>query len=147
MSQDLGRVGSDLDGLENMETTKGEESEDGDDSRVKRTRRVHPRLDFSRCSNAQKTKAGPTRLQRTQKVSQTFSQTFSHPVQVLGACAAGKSPKVVLNACEGRGMEAVSTCSAEGQSKLLLIRLKLRCVWFGFEIIPSTDRTHRTVLQ
>ena len=38
-------------------------------------------------------------------------------------------------------MEAVSTCSAEGQSKLLLVLLKMRCVWFGFEMTPSTDRT------
>ena len=38
-------------------------------------------------------------------------------------------------------MEAVSTCSAEGQSKLLLILLKMLCVWFGFEMTPSTDRT------
>ena len=37
-------------------------------------------------------------------------------------------------------MEAVSTCSAEGQSKLLLILQKMRCVWFGFEVTPSTDR-------
>ena len=27
-------------------------------------------------------------------------------------------------------MEAVFTCSAEGQSKLLLILQKMRCVWF-----------------
>ena len=46
----------------------------------------------------------------------------------LGACAAGKAPKVVLIGCEGGGMETVSTCSAEGQSKLLLILLKMRCV-------------------
>ena len=38
-------------------------------------------------------------------------------------------------------MEAVCTCSGEGQSKLLLILLKMRCVWFGFEMTPSTDRT------
>ena len=53
--------------------------------------------------NASKTTAGITRLQRVQKVS----QTFSHPVRVLlGACAAGKSPKVVLIGCERRGREA-----------------------------------------
>ena len=34
-------------------------------------------------------------------------------------------------------MEAVSTCSAEGQSELLLILLKMRCVWFGFEMTPK----------
>ena len=56
------------------------------------------------------------------------SQTFSHPVRDLGACAAGKAPKVVLIGCEGGGMETVSTCSAEGQSKLLPILLKMRCV-------------------
>ena len=42
-------------------------------------------------------------------------------------------------------METVSTCSAEGQSKLLLILLKIRCVCFGFEITPSTDPTYCTV--
>ena len=118
-----------------METAEGEESEDGDGPRVKRTRRVHPRSDFSRWSNAQKTRAGTTRLKRVQKVS----QTFSHPARVLGACAAGKASKVVIIGCEGRGREAVSTCSAEGQSKLLLILPKMRCVWFGFEMTPSTD--------
>ena len=56
------------------------------------------------------------------------SQTFSHSIRDLGACAAGKAPKVVLIGCEGGGMETVSTCSAEGQSKLLLILLKIRCV-------------------
>ena len=69
-------------------------------------------------------RAGTTRLQRVLKVS----QTFSHPVRDLGACAAGKAPKVVLIGCEGCGMETVSTCRAEGQSKLLLILLKMRCV-------------------
>ena len=129
-----------------METSKREESEDGDDSRVKRTRRFHPRSDFSRWSNAQKHRAGTTRLQSVQKVK--VLQTFSHPVRDLGACAAGKATKVVLVGCEGRGMEAVFTCSAEGQSKLLLILLKMRCVWFGFEMTPSTDRTpYCTVLQ
>ena len=45
-------------------------------------------------------------------------------------------------------METVSTCSAEGQSKLLLILLKMRCVRFGFEMTPSsTDTTYCTVLQ
>ena len=45
-------------------------------------------------------------------------------------------------------MEAVSTFSAEGQSKLLLILQKMRCVWFGFEVTPSTDRTpYCTVLK
>ena len=33
-----------------METAEGEESEDGDDPRVKRTRQVHPRSDSSRWS-------------------------------------------------------------------------------------------------
>ena len=82
------------------------------------------------------------------KFRRHFSQTFSHPVRGLGACAAGKAPKVVLIGCEGRGMEALSTCSAEGQSKLLLILLKMRCVCFGFEMTSSTDRTpYCTVLQ
>ena len=39
-------------------------------------------------------------------------------------------------------------CLSVGQSKLLLILLKMRCVWFGFEMTPSTDRTpYCTVLQ
>ena len=41
-----------LAGLEDTETAKGEESEDVDGPRVERTRRVHPRLNFSRWSNA-----------------------------------------------------------------------------------------------
>ena len=73
-------------------------------------------------------KPGTTRLQRVPKVS----QTFSHPVRVLGACASGKAPKVVLIGCEGRDWEAVSTCSAGGQSNLLQILPRMRCVWFGF---------------
>ena len=36
-----------LDVLEDMETAEGEESEDGGGPRVKRTRQVHPRSDFS----------------------------------------------------------------------------------------------------
>ena len=39
-----------LDALEYIKTAEGEESEDGDDPRVKRTRQVHPRSDFSRWS-------------------------------------------------------------------------------------------------
>ena len=36
-----------LDVLDDMETAEGEESEDGDDPRFKRTRQVYPRSDFS----------------------------------------------------------------------------------------------------
>ena len=64
----------------------------------------------------------------TENLGQKISQTFSHPVRDLEACAAGKAPKVVLIGCEGRGMETLSTFSAEGQSKLLLILLKMQCV-------------------
>ena len=56
-----------------------------------------------------------------------------------GACAPGKAPKVVLIGCEGRGWEAVSTCSAGGQSNLLQILPKMRCVWFEF----GDDSNHR----
>ena len=38
-------------------------------------------------------------------------------------------------------METVSTFSAEGQSKLLLILLKMRCVRFGFEMTSRKDTT------
>ena len=38
------------------------------------------------------------------------------------------------------GREAVSTCCAGGRSKLLLILPKMRCVWFGFDMTPSTGR-------
>ena len=38
--------------LEDTETAKGEESEDGDGPRVERTRQVHSRSNFSRWSNA-----------------------------------------------------------------------------------------------
>ena len=61
-----------LDVLEDMKRAEGEESENGDGPRVR---------------------TGTPRLQRVQK----FSQTFLHPVRVLlGACAAGKAPKVVI---------------------------------------------------
>ena len=56
--------------------------------------------------NPQETRAETTPLQRVHKVS----QTFPHPVRVLlGACAAGKAPKVVRIGCEGHGREAVYT--------------------------------------
>ena len=64
----------------------------------------------------------------TPESTQKISQTFSHRVRDLEACAAGKAPKVVLIGCEGRGMKTLSTFSAEGQSKLLLILLKMQCV-------------------
>ena len=34
---------------------------------------------------------------------------------LLGACAAGKAPEVVLIGCGGRGREALYACSAKGQ--------------------------------
>ena len=64
----------------------------------------------------------------TPESTQKISQTFSHPVRDLEACAAGKAPKVVFIGCEGRRMETLSTFSAEGQSKLLLLLLKMQCV-------------------
>ena len=100
-----------LDGLENMVTAEGEESGDGDGPRVKCTRQAHPRSDFSRYVTLESTEC--------------FADTFSHPVRVLGACAAGKAPKVVLVDCEGRGREAESTCRAERPSTLLLILPKM----------------------
>ena len=153
MSQDLGRVGTDFGrarGHSSMQYTWRRR-------RGKRTRMAmipessvlgdstHDRISpEDGLINAKKNRAGTTRLQRVQRVS----QTSLHPVRDLGACAAGKAPKAVLIGCEGRGIEAVSTCSAEGQSKLLLILLKMRCVWFGFEMTPSTDRTpYCAVLQ
>ena len=45
------------------------------------------------------------------------NQNAPRPSRLLGAFAAGKAPKVVLIGREGRGREAVSTCSAGGQSK------------------------------
>ena len=78
-------MGSDLDVLEDMETVEGEESEDGDGTRVKRTRQVHP-LDFSRWSIMLRK---PELKQRDSIEYRFFSQTFPHPVRVLdGACAA-----------------------------------------------------------
>ena len=47
------------------------------------------------------------------------NQNAPRPSRLLGACAAGKAPKVVLIGREGRGKEAVSTCSAGGQSKVV----------------------------
>ena len=47
------------------------------------------------------------------------NQNVPRPSRLLGACAAGKAPKVVLIGREGRGRQAVSTCSAGGQSKVV----------------------------
>ena len=47
------------------------------------------------------------------------NQNVPKPSRLLGAYAAGKAPKVVLIGREGRGREAVSTCRAGGQSKVV----------------------------
>ena len=58
---------------------------------------------------------------------ESFADIFASRTRSWSLCS-WQSPKVVLIGCEGGGMETVSTCSAEGQSKLLLILLKMRCV-------------------
>ena len=68
------------------------------------------------------------------------NQNVPKPSRLLGACAAGKAPKVVLVGREGRGRECLPVV-LEVSQKLLLILPKMRCVWFGFEMTPSTDRT------
>ena len=72
-----------------------------------------------------------------------FRKHFRIPYEILELVQLAKHRKwLSLAARDGRGMEAVSTCSAEGQSKLLLILQKMRCV------CSSTDRTpYCTVLQ
>ena len=85
----------------------------------------------------------PELEQRDSRVPKV-SQTFSHPVRVLGACASGEAPKVVLIGCEGPGWEAVSTCSAGGQSNLLQVLPKMVCVWFGFW--DDSNHRQKTVL-
>ena len=75
------------------------------------------------------------------KFRRHFRRHFCIPYEFLELVQLhGKAPKVAFIGCEGRGREAVSTCSAEGQSKWLLILPKMRCVWFGFEMTLSTHR-------
>ena len=63
-----------------METSKREESEDGDDSRVKRTRRFHPRSDFSRYGLMLK----KTELeQRDSREYRKFRRHFRIPYEIL----------------------------------------------------------------
>ena len=87
--------------------------------------------------NAQESIADTPRLQRGQKLS----QALPHPVRVLfQACEAGKGTEVILIGCKGRGREAMDTCGAEDQEKLLLILPETRCrIWIGFEMTPRTD--------
>ena len=60
-----------------------------------------------------------------------FRKHFRIPYEILELVQLAKHRKgLSLAARDERGMEAVSTCSAEGQSKLLLILQKMRCVWF-----------------
>ena len=63
-----------------METSIREESEDGDDSRIKRTRRFHPRCDFSRyMSDAKKTELE----QRDSREYRKFRRHFRIPYEIL----------------------------------------------------------------
>ena len=62
----------------------------------------------------------PELEQRDSREYRKFRRHFRIPHEFLELMQLAKAPKVVLIGCEGRGREAVSTCSAEGQSKLLL---------------------------
>ena len=94
-------------------------------------------------------------LNTTPESTESFADIFASRTSSWSLCSYSynyrpkpnsKAPKVALIGCEGRGSEVVSTCRAEGQSKLLLILRKTRCVWFGFEMTPSTETEDRTVL-
>ena len=76
-----------LDVLEDKETVEEKESEVGDGPRVKRTRQVHPRSDFSQAPwfiMLSKLELKTARLQRVQKLWQhiSASRTFLERVQL-----------------------------------------------------------------
>ena len=54
--------------------------------------------------------------QRDSREYRKFRRHFCIPYEILELVQLAKQKKVVLIGCEGRGMETVSTCSAEGQS-------------------------------
>ena len=92
-----------LDVLEDMGTTEGQESEDGDGrwSSCQAHSSIPPTIGFLSSSmvyNAQERRAETPRLQRGQKLSQALPP----PVRVLGACEAGKATRMVLIGCRGR---------------------------------------------
>ena len=66
--------------LEYMETAEGEESEDGDGPRLKRTRQVRPRSDFSRWSTMLKK---PELKQRDSREYRKFRRHFRIPYEFL----------------------------------------------------------------
>ena len=72
-----------------METSNRQESEDGDDSRVKRTRRFHSRSDFSRWSNAKKTELE----QRDSREYRKFRRHFRIPYEILELVQLAKHQK------------------------------------------------------
>ena len=74
------------------------------------------------------------------------NQNAARPSRLLGACAAGKAPKAVLIGREGRGREAVSTCSAGGQSKVVANSAKnaMCLVWVRDD--SKHRQNYRTVL-
>ena len=69
-----------LDVLEDMETAEGEENEDGDGSRVKRTQQVHPRSDISQASWYIMLRK-PELTQRDSKEYKNFRRHFRIPYE------------------------------------------------------------------
>ena len=106
-------MGSGLDPAgEEIETAEGEESEDADGPRVKRTRQVYPRSGFSQAPSS--IMPGKPKLkQRDSREYRNFRRHFRIPYEfLLERVYAGKAPKVILTmslviGCIGRGREVV----------------------------------------
>ena len=114
-----------------MKTAEGEESEDADNPRVRRTRQVHPRPGFSRAPWSIMLKK-PELKQRNSESTQTVVDISAFCTSSSWSLCSWQSTERALIGCKELGREAVYTCGAEEQCGLKVSDSAKNAMWYEY---------------